>query len=280
MTAKTDVKAHWELNPCNAEMGGGATLSRAYFDQIEMTRYSLEPEIHQFAQFSRYHGKNVLEVGVGMGTDFVQWVRCGAKASGIDLTEEGIRITRARIEADQLKFDGVLRQADAENLPFADDSFDLAYSWGVIHHSPDTRSALREILRVIRPGGEGKIMIYNKWSAIAIMYWCLFALFRARPWKTISQVFAEHVESPGTKVYSRGEARALFDGLPVRDIEIHCYRKYFTVLSRYPAVLRPMIRFAGEIINFALGGTDRAGYFLTVKFRKATASRSTSQQGD
>ena len=265
------VRKHWEANPCNAEMGDGGTQTREYFEAIENKRYALEPEIHQFAQFSRYHGKEVLEIGVGMGTDFLQWNRAGAYATGVDLTEECVALTRARLLVFGFPDEGRVLQADAENLPFADSSFDLVYSWGVIHHSPNTRKALEEIVRVMRPGGEGKVMIYNKWSAVSLMYWCLFALFRLKPWLSISNVFSRHVESPGTKVYSLSEASALFDGLPVGNLKLVCYRKYFTRLTRYPAWTRPFIRVAGEVLTVLLGGVERSGYFLTARFNRLPA---------
>lgn len=266
--AKKDVKSFWESNPCNAEMGRGKISDREFFDAIENSRYAHEPEIHEFAQFTRYHGRRVLEVGVGMGTDYIQWIRAGAEVHGIDLTEEAIRLTTRRLEAYGLEPTGSLQCGDAENLPFPNDYFDLVYSWGVVHHSPDTQKALSEILRVCKPGGEAKIMIYNKWSAVAIMFWTKFALLRLKPFRSISDVFAKYVESPGTKVYSRKEAASLLEGLPVDALRIRCYRKYFWGLSNYPRPIRQLIRFTGEILVFLLGGVERAGYFLTLHYRK------------
>lgn len=265
---KKDVKNHWEDNPCNFDMGEGSPKTLEYYDAIENKRYEFEPEIHHFAQFSRYTNKTILEIGVGMGTDFLQWNRVGAKAMGIDLTAEAISQTSTRLSLYGFSVEDKLRQADAENLPFPDNTFDLVYSWGVIHHSPDTRKALEEITRVMRPGGEGKIMIYNKWSAVAVMYWCLYALLRFKPWLTIGDIFSRHIESPGTKVYSINEARRLFKNLPVTNLKIICYRKYFTGLTRYPFWLRPFIRFSGEILTVLLGGIERSGYFLTIRFNR------------
>lgn len=99
------------------------------------------------------------EIGVGAGTDFVQWIRHGARATGVDLSPNSFAECRARITAEGHP-DVPLQVADAEHLPFPDDSFDVVYSYGVLHHSPDTAAAIRGVLRVLRPGGEARLMIY------------------------------------------------------------------------------------------------------------------------
>jgi SAM-dependent methyltransferase len=105
-----------------------------------------------------------------------------------------------------------LRVGDAESLPYEDSSFDLVYSWGVIHHSPDTPRAAREILRVLKPGGEFRVMVYHTWSLVGFMLWIRYALLRGRPWTGLKKIYSERLESPGTKTYSRSEAAALFAG--------------------------------------------------------------------
>ena len=203
-----------------------------------------------------------------MGTDFAQWVRAGAEAHGIDLTEVGIGHTMDRLNAYGLS-PASLRQADVENLPFADNTFDLVYSWGVIHHSPNTVKALSELYRVTKPGGLVKFMIYNKWSAVSVMYWLIYAVRDMNPWQSMNDVFGKHVESPGTKVYSLAETRRMVEMLAVTDVRLHCFRRYFSHLSRYPRWLRPIIRATGAVLCAVLGGEAKAGYFLTAQFRKA-----------
>jgi SAM-dependent methyltransferase len=100
---------------------------------------------------------------------------------------------------------------DAEALDFPDESFDMVYSWGVLHQSPDTSKAVSEVYRVLKPGGVAKIMIYHKWSMIGAMLWLRYALFVGRPWRSLRSVYAEHLESSGTKAYSRTEALRLLD---------------------------------------------------------------------
>jgi SAM-dependent methyltransferase len=105
-------------------------------------------------------------------------LRGGARASGIDLTEEALENVRQRIETYNLPAPEELNVADAENQPFPSDSFDLGYSFGVLHHTPDTERALRELVRVIRPGGELKVMLYNRHSIYILNRWVRFALLR------------------------------------------------------------------------------------------------------
>jgi ubiquinone/menaquinone biosynthesis C-methylase UbiE len=102
-----------------------------------------------------------------------------------------------------------LRVADAEALPFDDNSFDVVYSWGVLHHSPDTPRALREVHRVLRPGGRARVMIYHKYSPVGYMLWARYALLRGRPFRNLDDVYFHHLESPGTKAYTVPQAREM-----------------------------------------------------------------------
>lgn len=103
-----------------------------------------------------------LEIGCGMGTDALQIAKKGIEVTAIDLTDEGIRLAKDRFSLNNYSAD--LRIADAENLPFEDTYFDIVYSFGVLHHIPDTQKAINEIYRVLKPGGEAYIMLYNKIS--------------------------------------------------------------------------------------------------------------------
>jgi ubiquinone/menaquinone biosynthesis C-methylase UbiE len=195
--AKGAVKRFWEEEACGERYG----------DDQDRVRYELEPEIIAFAAFQESKGQDVLEIGVGMGADYVRWLRAGAKAVGIDLTERAVAITQARAEADGFPH-ADLRQADAEHLPFANESFDLVYSWGVLHHTPDTATAVAEAYRVLRPGGHLKVMLYNRRSWVAWAAWFRFGLLRGRPWSTAKRAVA-NVESPGTQAFTEREVRAM-----------------------------------------------------------------------
>jgi len=147
-------------------------------------------------------------VGVGLGADHQKFAEAGADLFGIDLTERAVEHTRKRLATFGLT--SHLAVGDAENLDFTDESFDRVYSWGVLHHSPDTPKAIAEVWRVLKHGGGASIMIYHKWSMIGLMLWLRYALLGLRPWLTLNQIYARYLESPGTKAYSTAEARRLF----------------------------------------------------------------------
>jgi len=217
---KEEVREFWNRQSCDTQVARSEKFSRSYFEEIEAFRYFDQPYIHSFAQFTRYHGKKVLEVGFGAGTDFLQWVRAGADVTGIDLTQEALDNLTNRIRQYHLTCPKTLKIGDAEKLPFDDNTFDLGYSFGVLHHSPDTEKAIKELVRVVRPGGEIKIMVYNRRSIWALNQWVKHALLRGRPWKTFAWVLWRYNESLGTKSYTRQELAQLFLALPLEEIHI------------------------------------------------------------
>jgi len=259
---KDDVREYWNSQPCGTQFSDSMKYTRAYFDEIEAHRYKIEPDIFSFAQFTRYYGKNVLEVGIGAGTDFVQWVRAGAKAHGIDATQEGVNHVQQRLQAYDLRAEDV-RVADCEALPYQDDEFDLVYSWGVIHHTPNTQGALREIVRVCKPGGQGKIMIYHRHSLLAYFVWVNRALLVGKPWKTLKWCLFHHMESIGTKAYTIKEAKAMFNGLPVERVVIHTHLTYYDRLKRFGKLHQSAAWLASKIL-----GGDKSGWFMTIEFSK------------
>src|SRR5829696_6983275 len=147
---KQRVRDFWEAGPCGSEHAYAPEGSAEFFAEIERARNELEPYIAEYADFAGSAGKRVLEIGIGLGTDFIRFARAGAEATGIDLTEHAVQLVSKRLELEGLQ--GQVRAADAEALPFQDDSFDRVYSWGVLHHTPNTPRAVDEALRVLRPG--------------------------------------------------------------------------------------------------------------------------------
>lgn len=232
------VHDFWQREACGERYGA---------DQ-DRVRYEREPEIISFAEFDKAKGKDVLEIGVGMGADFVRWLRSGARATGVDLTERAVEITRRRVRDEGFEAD--VRVANAEALPFPDSSFDLVYSWGVLHHTPDTRQALREAVRVLRPGGMLKVMIYHRHSWVAAAAWARFCLLRGRPLEGMSAAVAD-MESPGTKAFTAAEARSMLPSL--RDLQTR------TPCTYWDRRMAPFARWVWP---------DRLGWFLLVEGTK------------
>ena len=206
-----DVRAFWEQEPCGTGEEVTAGLepgSVAWFEEVERNRYALEPMIHAVAQFTRHRGKRLLEVGVGAGTDHLQWMRAGCDCYGVDLTDAAVETTRRRLSLYGLQSN--LQRVDAETLPFGDDEFDMVWSWGVIHHAERPDRVVSEICRVLKPGGEFRGMMYRRWSLAVFKEWIKHALLKGRPWRTFSHVLRHNFESPGTKAYSPGELSPMF----------------------------------------------------------------------
>ncbi|MBP7711993.1 MAG: methyltransferase domain-containing protein [Gammaproteobacteria bacterium] len=150
----------------NADLG-----SPEFFDRADERFYQWNLPLHDGAhrfgrlfEYVRFRGKAVLEVGCGMGCMAMNWAREGASVTAVDLNPVAVRQTRRRFELFGLE--GRIEEADAEALPFEDDTFDYAYSWGVLHHTSGTREAVAEIYRVLRPGGEVGVMLYNRKSLL------------------------------------------------------------------------------------------------------------------
>jgi len=157
---KERVRAFWQAHPCGTKFSDAEIGTREFFARIEAHRYAKEWHIPEAADFAGARGLRVLEIGCGLGTDGVRFAKAGADYTGVDLTDAAIELARKRFELSGLR--GELRVSDAENLDFADESFDLVYSHGVLHHTPDIAHAVSEIHRVLKPGGRAIVMLYHR----------------------------------------------------------------------------------------------------------------------
>jgi ubiquinone/menaquinone biosynthesis C-methylase UbiE len=200
---KEQVREHWEQESCGARYGEGIDDQRAYYAEIERARYERDWMIPGFARFHEGAGKRVLEVGLGTGTDFIRWCRAGAQAYGRDLTRAAVEHVQRRLALEGLSAD--VATGDAERLEFPDGFFDVYYSWGVLHHTPDTERALAEAHRVLKPGGVLRIMVYHHHSVATLLVWLLYGPLRLK-WVSPRHATFHHVESPGTRAYTRKEA--------------------------------------------------------------------------
>src|SRR5918911_26386 len=217
---KQQAREQWSQDPCGARYGAKYEFAtRAFFDEVERHRYQeYAPWMPEVMGFDQFAGKRLLEVGCGMGTDLLQFARGGAACTGVDLTPRSVEISSLHFGLYNMRADFVL--ADGERLPFADASFDVVYSNGVLHHTPDTEQAVRELHRVLKPGGTAKVMLYHRDS---LYYWTEIILHRGvlrghflrghSPEEIMSRYveYSEHDARPLVKVYSRRQARKLFE---------------------------------------------------------------------
>lgn len=218
----------WTQDPCGAVTGGDEFGTREFFDSVERARYSdYAPWMPSLMGFADFRGARLLEVGCGMGTDLLQFARGGADCVAIDLTPRSVETTRRRFALYGER--GHFVVGDAERLPFADESFDVVYSNGVLHHTPDTAGAIREVHRVLRPGGVAKIMLYHRdslayWIGIVLRHGVAGGEFLRghSPSHVLNRwaEYSEHGGCPLVKVYSRRQARRLFAPFREAGIEV------------------------------------------------------------
>jgi len=157
---KERVREFWQANPCGTKFADAPPGSRRFYELVERHRYEKEWHIPQAANFATSENLRVLEIGCGLGTDGAQFAKAGADYTGVDLTEAAVDLARRRFELFDLP--GTFRTADAEKLDFPENTFDVVYSHGVLHHTPNTAGAIKEVYRVLRPGGRAVIMLYHR----------------------------------------------------------------------------------------------------------------------
>jgi 2-polyprenyl-3-methyl-5-hydroxy-6-metoxy-1,4-benzoquinol methylase len=257
------VREYWDRRPCNVRHSPAPVGTRAYFDEVEARKYLVEPHIPRLAEFERWRGKRVLEIGCGIGTDTMRFARAGAQVTAVDLSAASLDLARRRAEvyglADRIQF----HEANAERLAAVvpPEPYDLVYSFGVIHHSPHPDAILRQVRQAfVRPGSTLKLMVYHKFSWK--VFWILATYGRGAVWR-LDDLVAENSEAqtgcPITYTYSRrGLRRLLEPDFAVREMwadHIFPYRIADYVQYRYvkewyfrylpPAVFRGLERLAG-----------------------------------
>jgi ubiquinone/menaquinone biosynthesis C-methylase UbiE len=152
----------WTMDPCGPQVTTKPG-TRAYFEQLVTGRDEYAPWMADILDYQSTRDLHVLDVGNGQGIDVARYAAAGAIVTGIDLTPRHVELTEAHIAA--MGLDATVVQGDAEAMPFADAAFDRVTSNGVLHHTPDMPTALSEIRRVLVPGGEVRIVVYNRASA-------------------------------------------------------------------------------------------------------------------
>ena len=214
-TSVDEVREYWNRRPCNIRHSAQPVGTKEYFDEVEHRKYFVEPHIPEFADFPRWQGKKVLEIGCGIGTDTINFARNGAFVTAVELSEASLQLAKRRAEVYGLQNQIRFHFGDAERLSdfVPVEPYDLVYSFGVIHHTPHPEKVLQQIGRYLKPESCVKVMIYhrNSWKVL----WILLSYGRGQFWK-LSELIARHSEAqtgcPVTYTYSKREARDLFEG--------------------------------------------------------------------
>lgn len=199
------VASYWDGRPCNIRHSNKPIGTKEYFEEVSKRKYHVEPHIKDFAKFEIWERLKVLEIGCGIGTAMQSFAEGGALYVGVDLSSESIALAKKRVDTFGLK-NVQLYCVNAEKLSeeIPPDKYDLIYSFGVLHHTPDEDSAFLEIKKFVKPGTEIKLMLYHKYSTKAFALWLKYG------WKnkfSINRSVALQSEAefgcPITRTYSK-----------------------------------------------------------------------------
>jgi SAM-dependent methyltransferase len=223
------IREYWNKHVHDLEIARSPLGSREFFRELEEYRFDKLEYLPKIVDFSAYKGKQLLEVGCGVGIDLVRFARHGAVATGVDLAEVAIGLARKNTELHNVA--ATVETMDGEHLEFSDRTFDVVYAHGVLQYTNDPSKMIREIYRVLKPGGEAILMVYNGYSWLNIMS----KLFRVK---------LEHEDAPVLRKYSIGEFRRMLG--PFSRLEI--------ITERFPVRSRLHGGFKGTLYNTVFVG--------------------------
>lgn len=182
-----EIRDYWNLHIHDLEVATQPVGTAGFFRELAEYRFEKLHYLPQVVDFSAYQGKRLLEVGCGVGTDLIRFAHAGAIVTGVDLAEVSIDLARKNFAQDGMT--AALWVMNGENLGFADGSFDVAYAHGVLQYTADAEQMIRELHRVLRPGGEAILMVYNKYSWLNLL-------------SKLMRVALEHEDAPVLRLYS------------------------------------------------------------------------------
>lgn len=234
-----EVRTFWDALPCNVRHSDKPIGTLEYFNEVDARKYFVEPHILGFAQFDLWKGKRVLEIGCGIGTDAVNFALAGAHYTGVDLSPRSVELARSRFEVYGLN--GTFCAGNAEDLArlVAVQPFDLVYSFGAIHHSPNPRRVVSEVRRYMGPASEFRLMLYahNSWKRIMID-------------AGLDQPEAQR-GCPIAHTYTEQQARDLLSGFQITSIrQDHIFPYNVEKYKRYQYELLPWFKaMSKEVFN-------------------------------
>ena len=202
-----EIQDFWQTHPCGAELVGDLSDKskddyQNFFDRYDNFRYQKEAHILKNLDLIDFQEKRVLEIGLGQGADAEQIIKRGGIYSGVDLTRESVERVKMRFSLRNLPFEAV-KHGSALDLPFPNNSFDIVFSHGVLHHIPDIQTAQKEIARVLKPGGRLIVMLYAKrsinylFSIFFLRRAGLVALYFLKP--EVGGIYAHHLKKARQK---------------------------------------------------------------------------------
>ena len=232
------VERYWDARPCNIRHSAKEIGSMEYFNEVEKRKYFVEPHIPLFADFPRWKGKKVLEIGCGIGTDTINFARNGAEVTAIDLSGKSLEIARQRAQVFGLSNNISFYQGNCEELDqiVPVKAYDLVYSFGVIHHTPNPERAIAQIGKYLRGiQGELRMMVYSK-----VSYKLFWIMKEENVWdmSRIDELVARNSEAetgcPVTYTYTFREVQEFLREFVILDLrkahiftwDIDAYKRY------------------------------------------------------
>lgn len=218
------VQRYWDSRPCNVRHSEIDIDENPlqYSRNVSERKFKVEPHLIDFADFGNWYGMKVLDLGCGVGTQAIQFAMCGVSVTAVDLSKKSLEIARKRIDAYKLDLDIQFTQANIEELPayLPHSYYDLIFSFGVIHHTPNPERVIRHVKNYLAPDGEFRLMLYHRYSTKAIgtvlRYW--------RPGMTFDDAVAKQSEAqsgcPITRTYTKQSARELLKDFDIVDMRV------------------------------------------------------------
>tara|TARA_Y100000310_G_scaffold345197_1_gene462585 strand:+ start:2090 stop:2929 length:840 start_codon:yes stop_codon:yes gene_type:complete len=214
-----DVQKFWDRQPCNIKHSTFPVGTKEYFDGVEQRKYFVEPHIPNFCNFKKWKEKKVLEIGCGLGTDAINFARAGAILTVVELSKKSLDLAKKRFKLYNLSAKFFLGNAEELSKFVPVESYDLIYSSGVIHHSPNPEKIVNEIEKYCDKNTEIRILLYNKYG------WKFFDII-LRNWKFwklgarhLSKKYSEaQVGSPVTFYYSVSDTKKLLKKFKISKI--------------------------------------------------------------
>ena len=225
-----DITAYWDSHIHDLAIVTNPVGTPGFFRQLDEYRYEKLNYLPRLVDFDSYRGKTLLEIGCGAGVDLVRFARAGAIVTGVDLSKTAIDLARQNISQNGL--DASLQIMNGEALQFADDSFDVVYAHGVLQYTADTAKMVSEIHRVLRPGGEAILMVYNRISWLNLM-------------RKVTKVPLEHEDAPVLKKFSIAEFKQL----------LKPFIRYTIIPERFPVRTKLHSGLKARLFNDVFVGT-------------------------
>lgn len=215
-----DITNYWNKRPCNIKHSSQPIGTVEYFNEVEVKKYFVEPHLPIFAEFDKWKGKKVLEIGCGIGTDSINFVRNGADLTCVELSNKSLNLCKKRFEVYGLSANFILCNAEELHKFIKNEQFDLIYSFGVIHHSPNPAEIVKQIKKLCHETTRIKIMVYSFISYKTFEAWIKYGYKFRFSFKKSIQYYAEaQLGCPVAYTYTKKELQELFSDYDILSIK-------------------------------------------------------------